>query len=411
MSRRAGGGAQQRGRARAGAAEVRLKAAPTSPHPWVWRTRLEAGSVPRGHEAGAVVRVLGPDGKALGRGMLHPHVTIALRLLTRDADEQIDAAFFERRLRRALALRREVLRVEETSDAYRLVHSEADGLSGLVVDVLGEVVRVDLFARGMARLEREVRQALGALFPGKPIVVRADKRAADIEGFRVAPRRDDPDETEVTEQGVRFHVDLREGHKTGFFADQRENRLLLAQLARGRVVLDAHTYTGGFALYAAVRGEAARVTGVDLDEKAIAVAKRNAKLNQVQRQVRFVQADAFHYLRDLQRQGGERPEVLVLDPPKLAKDRKEKEGALRAYADLNRLGLETVADDGVLLTCSCSGVVDEQDLLDVLRGAAARTGKEVTVLRVSGAAADHPVALHVPETRYLKAIFARVRAL
>ncbi len=393
-----------------GVPTVRLKAPLASPHPWVWRTRIDAASIPRRLEAGGVVRVLGPDGAPLGRGLLHPHVTIALRMLTRDGDEAIDQAFFARRFERALRLRRDVLRLGEQGDGFRLCHSEADGLSGVVVDVLGEVVRVDLFSRGMALLEQPLRRALEDLFPGKPVLVRADRRSADIEGFRVKPRPGEPEHTQVLEQGVRFHVDLREGHKTGFFLDQRDNRAFLSHLSRGKTVLDAHTYTGGFALYAAVRGDAARVTGVDLDEKAIAVAKRNAKLNQVQQRVRFVQADAFHYLRDLRRQEGA-PEVLILDPPKLAKDRKEKDKALRTYGDLNRLGLECVAEDGVLVTCSCSGMVSEQEFLDVLRSAAARTQKELTVFRVSGAADDHPVGLHVPETRYLKAVFARVRSL
>lgn len=389
---------------------VTIKGTLRSPHPWVWRTRIDWRRSPKRLGAGAVVRVVDGDGAPVGRGLVHPDVTIGLRLLTRDPDEELDGAFFARRFARALRLRRDVLRLDEAGDAFRLVHAEADDLSGLVVDVLGDVVRVDCFARGMAALEGEVRAGLAEVLPGRPVVVRGDRRAGDLEGFAVRPRADDPPRTTVTEHGVRFRVDLRTGHKTGFFLDQRENRAFLAHLARGRTVVDAHTYTGGFALAAAVRGEAARVTGVDLDEKAIAVAKENAKLNQVQGKVRFVQADAFHFLRDLVR-GGQGPEVLVLDPPKLARDREAKEQGLRAYADLNRLGLEAVADGGLLVTCSCSGVVSEEDLLDVLRSAAARTGRALTLLRVSGAAADHPVALHVPETRYLKAVFARVERL
>ncbi|RMG13701.1 MAG: class I SAM-dependent rRNA methyltransferase [Planctomycetota bacterium] len=387
---------------------VRLKGRLNSPHPWVWRTRLEASSLPRRAEPGALVRVVDGAGEPVGLGLLHPHVSIGLRLLTRDPAEAIDAAFFRRRFEAARRLREDVLRLGEVGDAYRLMHGEADGISGLVVDVLGEVVRVDLFARGLARFQDELRAALEALYPGKSVVVRADAHSADVEGFRVRPRPDDPTRTEVTEHGVRFEVDLREGHKTGFFLDQRENRDFLARLVRGRSLLDVHCYTGGFSLHAAVRGEARQVVGVDIDEKAIAVAKRNAKRNQAR--VRFVRADAFPYLRDCLRRG-ERPEVLVLDPPKLARGRKERAEGLRVYGDLNRLGLEVVAEGGLLLTCSCSGAVSEEDFLDVLRRSAARTRKELTVLRVAGAAADHPVGLHVPETRYLKAVFARVRSL
>lgn len=392
-----------------GPATVRLKGHLRSPHPWVWRTRIETSSLPRRMEPGSLVRVVDGEGQMVGQGFCHPHVTIGLRLITRDPDEVIDAAFFERRFRQALSLRVDVLRLPEASDAYRLVHSEADDLSGLMVDVLGDVVRADLFARGMANLEGPIREALNRVFPQKKIVMRADGRSADLEGFSVKTRGDDPDETEVSEHGVRFKVDLRHGHKTGFFLDQRENRHFLAGIVRGRKVYDFHCYTGGFSLHAAVRGEASRVIGIDLDEKAIAVARRNAKLNQVQG-VKFVQADAFHYLRDLARKG-EKPEVLILDPPKLALGQKEVEQGLRIYGDLNRLGLEAIAEGGLLLSCSCSGAVSEQDFLEVLRRAAARTGKVLKVIRVAGAAADHPIGLHVPETRYLKAVFAQVRSL
>lgn len=389
---------------------VRLKGRMASPHPHVWKGRVEPERVPSRTQPGSVVRILDREGTPIGSGLFHPHVTIALRILSRDPDEAIDAAFFRRRIESARALRHDLLRLPEHTSAYRLIHAEADDLPGLIVDVLGDVVRVDVFAKGMSLLLDPIREALSELLPGKRVVVRGDRRAQEIEGFRVAARPDDPSETEVQEYGVRFKVDLREGHKTGFFCDQRDNRSFLAGLARGRRLLDVNTYTGGFALHAAVRGEAKEVTGVDLDEKAIAVARRNAKLNQVQSKVRFVQSDAFPYLRDLKTKD-RRPDLLVLDPPKLAKDRKEKEKALRTYSDLNRLGMECLDEGGVLLTCSCSGVVSEEDFLDVLRNAAARSGRLVTILRVTGAADDHPVALHVPETRYLKAVFARVHAL
>ena len=381
---------------------MRLKSSPRSPHPWHWKGRVVG---PSSGPGGEVVRVEGPGGVPLGRGLYHPHVTLALRMLTRDPDELIDAAFFARRFATARAFREESLRIPEVSDSYRLIHAESDGLSGLMVDVFGQVIRIDAFARGMALLEEPIRAGLREVFPEHTLVFRGDSRSEDLEGFRVAARPEDPAAAQVTEHGVRFHVDLRAGHKTGFFLDQRDNRRDLAALARGKRVLDVCTYTGGFALHAALGG-AASVTGVDLDEKAIEVAKRNAKLNQVR--ARFVQSDGFPYLRQVAAQA-ERPEVLILDPPKLARDRNEKDEGLRAYRDLNTLGLEALGDEGILLTCSCSGVVSEEDLLDTLRSAAARSGRELSIFRLSGAAPDHPVALHAPETRYLKAIWARVR--
>lgn len=400
--------ARRGGRPRSGAFGdedvVQLKASPRNPHPWHWKGRVIGPSAGPG---GQVVRVEGPDGVPLGRGLYHPHVTLALRMLTRDPQERIDADFFARRFAAARAFREESLRILEVSNSYRLIHAESDGLSGLMVDVFGDVIRVDAFARGMALLEEPIRAALGQVFPEHAVVFRGDSRSQDIEGFQVAPRDSDPAAAQVSEHGVRFHVDLRVGHKTGFFLDQRDNRRDLAALSRGKRVLDVCTYSGGFALHAALGG-AASVTGVDLDEKAIEVAKRNAKLNQVR--VRFAQADGFHYLRQVATQQ-ERPEVLILDPPKLARDRNEKDEGLRSYRDLNALGLEALGDEGILLTCSCSGVVSEDDLLETLRSAAARAGRELSIFRFSGAAPDHPVALHAPETRYLKAIWARVRRL
>jgi 23S rRNA (cytosine1962-C5)-methyltransferase len=403
-------GGQNRGRhrprraPRSTEAVVRLKYQIASPHPWVWKSRI---ADPPRLEPGSVVEIRDPDDRPFGRGLYHPHATIALRILTRDPDEEIDTAFFERRFAASRRLREEALRITEVSNAYRLIHAEGDDLSGLVVDVLGDVIRVAAFSRGMALLEEPIRAALAAVYPDKSIVVRADRRSGDIEGFEIQARDDDPATTEVREHDVRFHVDLREGHKTGFFLDQRENRAFLASLARGRRVLDVCTYSGGFALSAAVRGAPSQVTGVDLDEKAIEVAQRNAKLNQVR--VRFVHTDAFPYLRQVkERPPEQRPDLLILDPPKFARDRKEKDQALRTYSDLNHVGLEAMADEGLLCTCSCSGVVSEEDLLDVLRGAASRAGRLLTILKITGAGPDHPVALHAPESRYLKAVFARV---
>jgi 23S rRNA (cytosine1962-C5)-methyltransferase len=390
---------------------VTLKGTRGSPHPWIWKSRVDHRSLPRRLDAGDVVRVVDSEGVLVGRAMWHPRATIALRFLTTNPDEDIDEAFFVRSFQRALTLRRDVLRVEEVTDAYRLVHAEADGLSGLVVDVLGDVVVAEVFGLGMSRMEPTFRAALKQVLPGKRIIAQQNDRAAEIEDFTVSPRKDDPSEVEIKEHGVRYKVDLREGHKTGFFCDQRDNRGFLGTLCRGRSVYDMHTYSGGFALNAAVRGEARSVVGVDLDEKAVAVAQRNAKLNQVQASVKFSQADAFAFLRDLLRTGGQRPEVLILDPPKLARDQTEHEQGLRMYGDLNKLGLEAIADDGILVTCSCSGVISEGDLLEVLRRSAARARREVTILRFAGASGDHPVALHIPESRYLKVIFARVRHL
>jgi len=328
-------------------------------------------------------------------------------MVTHDPEESVDAAFFERKIGEALRFRRDVLGLEAVTDGYRIVHAEADGLSGLIVDRLGAVVAIEVFGIGFAKHVGLVKEALAKLLPGVGVGARDDARSGEIEGFDLAPEKGEPKTSEVHEHGLRFKIDLETGHKTGFFCDQRDNRAFWGQLVRGRRVLDGHSYTGGFALHAA-KGGAAEVTGVDLDETAIATAKKNANLNQLQSKVRFVHSDIFPYLRDAQRQK-KTFDAISLDPPKLARDSGEAGEALHMYSDLNKVALETLAPDGLLVTCSCSGSISEPDFLNAVRNAAARSRRELQIFKVAGAAPDHPWALHAPEGRYLKAVFARVR--
>jgi 23S rRNA (cytosine1962-C5)-methyltransferase len=209
----------------------------------------------------------------------------------------------------------------------------------------------------------------------------------------------------ITEHGVRFRVAPGSKHKTGFFLDQRDNRRFLASFCAGRKVLDLCCNTGGFAVYAKVLGGADEVTGVDLDEQALALARQNAGLNQVR--VRFVQADLFPWLRDVIADG-QRFDVVVLDPAKQTRDRDEIDFALKRYLDMNRLAMQAVVPGGIYLTCSCTGLISESDFLETLRRAAWQAGRTAQVLHVSGAGGDHPYLIHVQESRYLKAVFCRI---
>src|SRR5262249_6054784 len=211
----------------------------------------------------------------------------------------------------------------------------------------------------------------------------------------------------IVENDVKFRVAPGSKHKTGFFLDQRDNRQWLAGFCAGKRVLDLCCNSGGFAVYARVRG-ADEVVGLDLDEQALALARQNAGLNNVR--VRFVQSDLFPWLRDMIGQG-QRYDVVILDPAKQTRDREAVDEALRRYGDMNRLALQVAADGGLFLTCSCTGLIGEYDFLDTVRRAAWHAGKEIQVIRVAGAGADHPFPGHVPEARYLKAIFCRVRDL
>jgi 23S rRNA (cytosine1962-C5)-methyltransferase len=247
----------------------------------------------------------------------------------------------------------------------------------------------------------------GRAGPDWRIVIRADRSIQNYEGFRIeeAANRGAPGSVTIREHGLRYRVDPTSGHKTGFFCDQRENRLRLARLCRGARVLDLCCYSGGFGLCARKLGAAAEVTSVDLDEAAVALARENANLNQAR--IDLVQADAFIYLRqmlELRRQY----DVVVLDPPKLAPTRDSREEALRKYHDLNALGMQVVPPGGILLTCSCSGLISPDVFRETVCAAARRAGRTLQLFDQSGAAPDHPVRMNCPESAYLKALWFRV---
>ncbi len=351
-------------------------------------------------EPGATVLVRDRRGRPVGRGFYNPRAEVAVRIVTEDPAEALDRAFVERRVREAQRLRTDVLRVPETTDAFRLVNSEGDGLSGLVVDRYADWLVAEVFSAGWWRMRADVEAALAAVCPGTRVLFRADARAASREGFE-PPDTDGPLVT-VREGAARFRVDLRRGHKTGFFCDQRENRLAFAALAAGRDVLDGCCYTGAFGIHA-LRGGAKSVTGVELDESALDLARENAGLNGVRAE--WVSADLFDYLRA---PGGPRFDAVVLDPAKLAKVKAEVPRALGMYRDLNVLALRALRPGGLLLTCACTGLVTEPMFVATLKEASAEAGRDLRILRVSGAAADHPVPLHFPEGKYLTAVLGVV---
>ncbi|MBY0523078.1 MAG: class I SAM-dependent rRNA methyltransferase [Gemmataceae bacterium] len=382
--------------------QVRLKIARRSGHPWIFQKMVEkpATRLP----GGTVVDILDRDGQWVGRGFYNGHSRISLRVLTTDRNEAIDAEFLNNRLGRAVALRRDWLGLDAVTDAYRLVHSEGDGLSGLVVDRFGSTIVLEFFSAGFWRLRTALQEALSVHYPECRFYWFAEEHVQKQESFDCRPPEPPPPGT-ITEHGVRFRVAPGSKHKTGFFVDQRDNRKLLAGFCKDRRVLDLCCNTGGFSVYAKALGRAAEVIGVDLDEEAIGLAKQNANANQAQ--VRFVQADLFAWLRDIL-PSGQRFDVVVLDPSKQTRDREAIDLALKRYGDMNRLALQAVAPGGIFLTCSCTGLVSEEMFVDTVRRSAWQAGRTLQVLKVSGAGADHPFLLHVPEGRYLKAVFCRV---
>jgi 23S rRNA (cytosine1962-C5)-methyltransferase len=382
--------------------QVRLKIARRSSHPWIFQRMVEKPAMKLA--PGTVVDIIDRDGPWVGRGFYNGHSRIALRVLTSQQDEMIDEAFFTRRLTRAVELRRNWLNLDAVSDAYRVVHSEGDGLSGLVVDRFGSLLVLEFFSAGMYRFRQVLQDALVQLFPGSQTYWFAEDHVQKQESIDChAPEAPAP--SVVTEHGLRFRVVPGSKHKTGFFVDQRDNRKLLAGFCAGKRVLDLCCNSGGFAVYAKALGQAEEVVGVDLDEDAVALAKHNANLNQAR--VRFVQADLFTWLRDVMGTG-QSFDVVVLDPAKQTRDREEIDYALKRYLDMNRLALKAVAPGGIFLTCSCTGLISEETFLETIRRAGWQSGRTIQVLRLTGAGPDHPFMVHVPEGRYLKAVWCRV---
>src|SRR4051794_32567739 len=296
-------------------------------HPLVYRKRLLR--VDREAAAGDLVEVLNADGQRAGFGLYNPKSELALRLLSH-AQEPPNTAWWKARLENAVRLRREVLRLDEASDAYRLVHSEGDGLSGIVIDKLSDVLSVECFGVGMYQRAAAIVELLAPLVGTKHHFISAGPAMLAQEGFEAADTKSPelPRRVTIQEFGTRFRVDFEAGHKTGFFCDQRDNRRLLASFCEGKTVLDLCCYTGGFAVQARKVGGASEVIGVDLDADALELAKENANLNQVR--LKFAQADAFAYIRDMSA-SGRTFDVVVLDPPKLIRSRAELEEGTRKH--------------------------------------------------------------------------------
>lgn len=380
---------------------VRLKNAWRSSHPWIFQRLVEKPA--QRPKPGSIVDVIGVEGEWIGRGFYNGHSRIAVRILETHPEVPVDAGWFSRKIAEAVSLRRDVLKLDEVSNAWRVVHSEGDGLSGLVVDRYGDLLVVEFFSAGMFRHREWIYEALTEQFPGCRFHSFADEHVQKQESFDY--RGSVPaDPSIITEYGVRFRADPAGAHKTGFFADQRENREWLSRQVTGKRVLDLCCNTGGFGVYAAVRG-ASEVVGIDIDEDVIEIAKGNAKLNDAR--IKFVQADIFPWLRDASN-AGDAYDVVVLDPAKMTRDREQVIPALKKYLDMNKLALGVVKPGGLLATFSCTGLVSEEQFLDMLRRAAFYANRTIQILKVSGAGADHPFMAHVQESRYLKAVFCRV---
>jgi len=377
-------------------------------HPWVFSGAIERieGEVADGD----VVEVRDVGGNWLARGTLNRRSQIVVRLLTWQQDEPVDSAFWRCRLERAISARQSLASDPDTT-AYRLVHAESDYLPGLVVDRYGEWVIVQFLTLGVERHRDEIVAALVGLLAPRGVYERSDVDVRAKEGLpeRVDPLwgEEPPELVEVLENGHRFLVDVRQGHKTGFYLDQRENRARLPAYSDGGDVLDVFAFTGGFAVYAA-GGRASSVTLVESSAPVLDLARRNLALNgSPPDSVECVEGDVFSVLRGYRAQD-RRFDVVVVDPPKFAHSEREVKRAARAYKDVNLLAFRLLRPGGTLFTCSCSGSVSADLFQKIVFGAAVDAEQEAQIVGYLAQGADHPVALTFPQGAYLKGLICRV---
>lgn len=368
-------------------------------HPWAFSNEIEMTPEAKALPPGTLVTLVDAGDEKLGVATFNPHSLIAARVLDRDWTRVVDVAFLATRLRAAQALRDMLF----DGPCYRLIHSEADGLPGLVVDRYGDVLSVQVNTAGMERLTPLLLAALAEVLAPRAVVLRNDSPVRGLEGLALEHKvavgdLDGP--VELVENGARFLADLTGGQKTGWFYDQRDNRAFVAKLAKGRRVLDVYTYAGGFAVQAALAGATA-VTAVDRSEHSLALAEGAAKLNNVA--VSCVRAEAFAEMARLDA-AGERFGVVVVDPPAFVKSRKDLQSGAKGYRKMARLAAPLVEPGGFMLAASCSHHMPAELFAEEIAHGLAQAGRSGRVLRVAGAAPDHPLHPQLPESAYLKAL-------
>lgn len=378
-------------------------------HPWVFSgavKRLEGS--PR---VGDAVAVLTHQGDFIGWGLYNPNSQIVVRLYSWSEQERISDALLQERIRNAIALRRSVpgLFTGEGAEAVRLIFSESDGLSGLTVDYYAGYVGLQITSLALSLRLEAIADCLEEVLKPKGLYLRTEKGIRELEGLEISDRwlRGQPPQgaVEIQDQGLIYSVNLTEGHKTGFYLDQRDNRKRASDFAAGRNCLDVCCYTGGFSLNL-MRGGARSVLGIDASASAIETASANASRNGISG-AQFVKGDAFSRMEVL-KEKGERFDLIVLDPPRFAQKTKGHSQALKGYAGLNGLAVRLLNPGSILVTCSCSGRVTRGEFAFMLAEVARSTQRRIRILETRGAAPDHPVSASCPESDYLKCFFCHV---
>jgi 23S rRNA (cytosine1962-C5)-methyltransferase len=379
-------------------------------HPWIFSGAVAVH--PSGVEPGGIVDVLDGSGKFVARGYYNPESSIPVRVLSRDQDGRVDESFLRDRLRSSFELRKNWLN-GKTTNAYRMIHGESDFLPGLIVDRYDDFLVVQFHTLGMERLKDTIVSLLQELIGPTGIYERSDVGTRRAEGLDTFPTglvsgEEPPELVEIFENRVRFWVDVRKGQKTGFFLDQRENRLAGRSFSSGREVLNCFSYSGGFSVYAAL-GKASRVVSVDVSEAAVDLARQNLELNRLDPEAHPCLAEnVFDFLKACKKEK-QLFDMVIVDPPAFVKTKAALKSATRAYISLNRKAIEVLRPGGVLVSASCSTQVDYEAFSSILRHAAAATRRELQIVKSHLSAVDHPVSATFPEGRYLKCFFGIVR--
>lgn len=379
-------------------------------HPWIYGSEIKEAE--EGIAPGDIVKVLSSKGKFVGSGFYNPHSKITIRIFSTNANDRFDEVFWKRRAAYAVDYRLQVMRKEDY-DCCRLVFGEADQLPGMTVDRFGDVLSVQVLSLGMEKRKqafldglievlRERNLPVSCVYERNDVKIRELEGMEQYKGFYHSPLLSPSDEktlVDIVENGIRYTVDVENGQKTGFFLDQKFNRLAAASIARGRHVLDCFTHTGAFALNAA-KGGAASVTALDISEEAVRMASHNGEINHLP--IQAVQADVFDYLTELDRTKNHDYDYIILDPPAFTKSGKTVHEAFRGYKEINYRAMKILPRGGYLATCSCSHFMTDALFRKMLQSAARDAQVELRLVEARAQGPDHPILWNVPETDYLK---------
>ena len=379
-------------------------------HPWIFSKAVR--EVVNPPENGADIDIYAADGSFLARASYSPNSQIRARVWSFNAEEKIDQQFFERKIREAAEAR--TLMLEETGmSACRLVDAESDGLPGLIIDRYNNFLVLEVLSAGAEYHLKDITSALRNIYPDDNIYERSDVEVRTKEGLEsrkgVIYGEEPPEELAIKENGgMQILVNIKEGHKTGYYLDQRDNRAALSKYCNGKSVLNCFSYTGGFSLYA-LRGRAKSVANVDVSQKALDIAKKNIVLNHLDPgRVKFIREDVFAFLRK-EKKAGHTYDVIVLDPPKFAESKSQLDKACRGYKDINMIAASIINPGGYLMTYSCSGHMTPDLFQKVVADALLDAGRDGQIVEFLTQASDHPVALPYPEALYLKGLVVRIR--